>query len=103
MTIIEAHIKPVPHRHIGMKRAAQNIGIKSIVGAERLRDGGCNLHNPDVIALCLIAPDHKWLQTLYESILNPPINPFLNGDFFVAGSWTDTHSVCPRSIASRMQ
>src|SRR5260370_26856466 len=103
MAIIKANVKPVPHRHVGMKGAAQDIGIKGIMRAKRLRDGGCNLHNPNVITLGLIAPDHKWLQTLHESVLNPLINPLLDGDFFVAGSWADTDRVGPRSVASGMQ
>src|SRR5437764_4713154 len=83
MAIIEADVKPVPHRHIGMERATQHIGIEGIMGAKRLRDGSCNLHNPNVITFGLIAPDHEGLQTLHEGILNPWVNPFLDGDFFI--------------------
>src|SRR5437588_7827453 len=103
MTIIKADVKPVPHRHIGIEAAAQDIGIKGIVGAERLGDGGSDLHDADVIAFHLIAPDHEWLQTQQEGILNPWINPLLDGDFFVACPWTKTHRVGPRSISCGTQ
>ncbi len=103
MTIIKADIKPVPHWHIRVEGTAQDIGIKGIVRAECLGDGGRDLHDPDIIALHLITPDHEWLQALHEGILDSWVNPLLDGDFFVACPWANTHIVSSRSVARCMQ
>src|SRR5689334_16333996 len=103
MAIIKSDVKPVPHWHIGVKGAALQIGIKGIMGTKRLGDRSGDLDDVDLIALHLIAPDHKGLQTLHEGILNSRVNPLFDGDFFVACSWTDTERMDPRSIASCTQ
>src|SRR6266567_4416485 len=100
MTIIKAHVKPVPHGNDGVQRTAQDIGVEGIVRAEGLGDSGSDLNHPDLIALDFVAPDHEWPQTLHESILDSRINAFLDRDLFVAGSRANTHVVDSRCTQS---